>query len=202
MKKILFALILSATGICASAQSFEKQMEAKIVSLDKTNSPAELSALKDEFVLIHSKNEKQWLPSYYAAFATIKEGYALLYSADKSNMKHFPKTAVKYLSGIAYAQKNNAEVSILRGFANTLEAKISGNKTVLDEAAQMVAQAEKTDKDNPRLMLLKAEIAYLRGNTAMGDELLAAAEKRLATAKPKSAIAPHWGIKDFENIGK
>ncbi len=203
MKKLFLAIIFSVTGILASAQqTYEKQMEVKVKALENTSDPAELSIIKDDFVTIYSSNEKQWLPAYYAALSSLKEGKSLYNSGKTEGLSGYSKTAAKYLSILTKAQQNNAEVIILNGLINTFDAKITGNKNLLSVARELMTKAETLDRENPRLALLKAEVAYLDGKTAQGNELKAAAAKKFKAAKPKSAIAPSWGLPELENLGK
>ena len=75
MKKLILTFSLSLLGFTAFSQTaYEKAMTEKISKIEASKSPEELTALANDFERIGTKENAQWLPYYYAAYATIQKG--------------------------------------------------------------------------------------------------------------------------------
>ena len=62
-------------GVNAFSQTaYEKAMTEKIAIVEQHKTPDEFTALANDFKRIGDKEKTQWLPYYYAAFATIQKG--------------------------------------------------------------------------------------------------------------------------------
>ena len=75
MKKILI-LPLAFLFFSAHAQSekYQKTMEARVIAIDTSRNPSDLTDLANAFERIAEAEKTQWLPYYYAALATVNSG--------------------------------------------------------------------------------------------------------------------------------
>ena len=81
MKNIFLTAALifwSATTFAQTA--FEKAMTEKITTVEGQRTADEYTALANDFDRIATKESNNWLPYYYAAFATIQKGRLLMQS--------------------------------------------------------------------------------------------------------------------------
>ena len=74
MARIIFAIAMFISSIVFAQTAYEKVMTEKLAKIEKLHSADELTALSNDFTRIGDKEKSQWLPYYYAAFATIQKG--------------------------------------------------------------------------------------------------------------------------------
>ena len=71
-------IFLSATTFAQTA--FEKIITEKITTVEGQKTADEYTALANDFDKIATKESNNWLPYYFAAFATIQNGRLLMQS--------------------------------------------------------------------------------------------------------------------------
>jgi len=207
MKKLLLTFSLSLLGFTAFAQTaFEKAMTEKIAKVQDHKTPDEFTALANDFDRIGTKENTQWLPYYYAAFATIQKGRILMQSGKTSDLDPVAEQAEKYILKAEALSPNNAELFILKKMTSGFRMMVDPMSRYMQEgpiAQNALAKAKELDPNNPRITVLLAEDAYFTpeqygGSKPKGVELFKKALEQFAVYKPKTALDPNWGKAEAE----
>jgi len=202
MKKLILTISLSLIGFTTFAQTaFEKTMTEKIAKVEDHKTTEEFTALANDFDRIATKESTNWLPYYYAAFATIQKGRVLMRSEKTAELDPVAAEAEKYIAKAEALSPNNAELFILKKMTSGLRMMADPMSRYMSEspiAQQALEEAESLDPNNPRITILKAEDAYFTpeqfgGSKAKGKELFAKAVEQFAAYKPKTSLHPNWG---------
>jgi len=207
MKRLVLAIGFSLLSVAAFAQSaYEKAMTEKIAKVENHNSTDEFTSLANDFDRIGTKEIKEWLPFYYAGFATIQKGRILMQSGQTTELDAVAEQAEKYIAKAEAVSPDNAELFILKKMTSGLRMMADPMSRYMQEAPiaqQVLAKAQQLDPENPRITVLQAEDAYFTpeqfgGSKAKGLELFTKAIAQYGTYKPKTALSPNWGKAEAE----
>ncbi len=195
MKKVVFILSLVFFGITANAQTkYEKGMQ-KAFSLLEENKSNEAVNL---FERISEAAPEEWLPSYYAAQVTIMSGFAI---KDKTKLSHQLEKAQTQLDHATSISPNNPEIMVMQAMLYTVWVAYDGATYGMQygqKVAEIYAKAMAIDKNNPRVVLCKAEwdigsARYFGQDTAPYCEAFERAKTLFETDKLTTAFHPSWG---------
>lgn len=201
MKNVVIAMLLFI-GVHAFAQTaYEKAMTDKVTKVESHLTPDEFTALANDFVRIGDKEKTQWLPYYYAAFATIQKGRLAMREGKTADLDPFADEAQKYVDKAAELSKDNAEILILQKMIHGLKMMVNPQQRYMSEgalAADALSKAAKLDPENPRITLLKAEDTYFTpeqfgGSKPNGLALFQKALDQYNAYPAKTALDPTWG---------
>lgn len=201
MKKLLFGICI-LTGINTFSQTaYEKVMAEKIGRVEKQHSADEFTALANDFKRIGDKEKTQWLPYYYAAFATIQKGRLAMREGKLADLDPIASEAQKSLDLAVELSKDSAENLILQKMIHRLKMMVNPQARFMTEGklgADALSKAEKTDSGNPRITLMKAEDTYFTpeqfgGSKTKGLELFQKSLDQFKVYKNKSDLDPRWG---------
>ena len=207
MKKLVLGLLMLSISFTAFAQTaYEKAMAEKVAKIEEQKSPEEFSALANDFDRIGTKEKSQWLPYYYAGFATIQKGRSMMQSGKTGELDPVVAEAEKYIAKAEELSPNNAELYILKKMASGLKMMVDPMTRYMSEAPvaqKALAKAQELDPNNPRITVLKAEDLYFTpeqfgGSKVKGTELFKKALEQFATYKSKTALDPNWGKSEAE----
>ncbi|SFI28730.1 hypothetical protein [Halpernia frigidisoli] len=207
IKNLALTLLLTFTGINAFAQTaYETAMKDKVMKVQQSQSADELGALANDFSRIALKENKEWLPQYYAAYADIQKGRILMRANDLSQLDALADDAQKHIDIAQTLSPNNVELTILEKMSHSMRMMVDPQSRFMSEgstAAELLATAEKMDPENPRISLLKAEDTYYTpeqygGSKEKGIELFKKAQAQFAVYKSKSALDPTWGKEEAD----
>ena len=201
-KNLVLSLTLTFTGINAFAQTaYEKAMTDKVLKVQQSQSADELGALSNDFSRIALKENKEWLPEYYAAYADIQKGRILMRAGKLGELDALADDAQKHIDLAKAISPNNVELTLLEKMTHSLRMMVDPQSRFMSEgsiASGFLADAEKMDPENPRITLIKAEDTYYTpeqfgGSKEKGNELFKKAQAQFAVYKSKSALDPSWG---------
>ncbi|KFC24241.1 tetratricopeptide repeat protein [Chryseobacterium sp. FH1] len=207
MKKLILGLIMLSISFTAFAQTvYEKAMTEKVAKVEEQKSPEEFTALANDFDRIGTKEKAQWLPYYYAAFATIQKGRSLMRSGKTAELDPVAEQAENYIEKAEALSPNNAELFILKKMTSGFRMMVDPMSRYMQEspiAQKAIAKAQELDPNNPRITILLAEDAYFTpeqfgGSKAKGQELFKKALEQFKTYKPRTALDPNWGKSEAE----
>ena len=207
MKKLILTFSLSLLGFTAFAQTaYENAMTEKITKVEGQKSAEEFTALANDFDRIGTKEKSQWLPYYYAGFATIQKGRSMMQSGKTAELDPVVAEAEKYIAKAEELSPNNAELYILKKMASGLKMMVDPMTRYMTEAPvaqKALAKAQELDPNNPRITVLQAEVLYFTpeqfgGSKVKGAELFKKALEQFETYKPKTALDPNWGKSEAE----
>lgn len=206
MKNLLLALSLVVSSTLFSQTAYEKTMSDKISQVQQQKSPDELTALANDFKRIGDKEKSQWLPYYYAAFATVQKGRLAMQQGKTADLDPVAAEAQKLLDTAMSLSKDNAENYILQKMIHGLRMMVNPQERFKSEgmlAAEALSEAEKLDPENPRVSLMKAEDTYFMpeqfgGSRAKGLETFQRSVNQFSVYKTKTALDPNWGKEEAE----
>lgn len=207
MKKLLLTLSFSLFGLTAYSQTaYEKIMTEKVAQVEDHKTPEEFTALANDFDRIGTKESKQWLPFYYAAFATIQKGRILMQSGKNTELDPVAADAEKYIAKAEVLNPNNAELYILKKMTSSLRMMADPMGRYMTESPisqQAIAKAQELDPNNPRTTVLLAEDAFFTpeqfgGSKTKGLELFKKSVEQYNAYKTKSSLDPKWGKAEAE----
>ena len=194
-------------GFTAFSQTaYEKAMTEKIATVQQHKTPDEFTALTNDFKRIGDKEKTQWLPYYYAAFASIQKGRLAMREGKKEELDPIADEAQKYLDLAMELNKDSAENLVLQKMIHSLKMMVNPQQRFMSEgmlAADALSKAEKIDAENPRITLMKAEDTYYTpeqfgGSKTKGLELFQKALDQFKVYQPKSSLDPNWGKAEAE----
>ncbi|WP_447951566.1 hypothetical protein [Chryseobacterium koreense] len=201
MKKLFLAIVLF-TGVTAFAQTaYEKAMTEKVAKVENHLSADDFTALSNDFIRIGDKEKTQWLPYYYAAFATIQKGRIAMREGKTADLDPIADQAQKFLDKASEISKDNAEILILQKMVHGLKMMVNPQQRFMSEgmlAAEALSKAEKLDPENPRITLMKAEDTYFTpeqfgGSKTRGLDLFQKSLDQFKVYPIKTTLDPNWG---------
>jgi len=207
MKKLILTFSLSLLGFTAFAQTaYDKAMTEKIGKIMDHKTPEEFTAMANDFDRIGTKESTQWLPYYYAAFATIQKGRLMMKTGKTAELDPVAAQADQYIAKAEALSPNNAEIYILKKITSGLRMMVDPMSRYMQEspiAQGALAKAKELDPENPRITVLLAEDAYFTpeqfgGSKTKGIELFNKSLEQFKLYKPKTALAPNWGKEEAE----
>ncbi|OWK98461.1 hypothetical protein AP75_06250 [Kaistella haifensis DSM 19056] len=206
MKNLILGILLMIGVKAFSQTAYEKAMTEKIAIVEQHKTPDEFTALANDFKRIGDKEKTQWLPYYYAAFATIQKGRTLMREGKTEELDLTAAEAQKYLNLAMELNKDNAENLILQKMIHSLKMMVNPQQRFMSEgmlAAEALSKAEKIDAQNPRITLMRAEDTYYTpeqfgGSKSKGLELFQKALDQYTVYQPKTKLDPNWGKSEAE----
>ena len=206
MKNLILGIFLMIGVNAFSQTAYEKAMTEKIAIVEQHKTPDEFTALANDFKRIGDKEKTQWLPYYYAAFATIQKGRLAMREGKKEELDPIAGEAQKYLDLAMELNKDHAENLILQKMIHSLKMMVNPQQRFMSEgmlAAEALSKAEKIDAENPRITLMRAEDTYYTpeqfgGSKTRGLELFQKALDQYKVYQPKTTLDPNWGKGEAE----
>ncbi|MCW3160680.1 hypothetical protein [Chryseobacterium oryctis] len=208
MKKYLLTFALGFVSLTSFAQStYEKIMIEKIAKLETCKSVDDFQVLANDFDRIGKKEVKEWLPSYYAAFAYIQKGRLLMRDGKMTELSAQANIAEKYLDQAeTIAGKDNSEIHLLKKMVFSLKMMENPAERYMTDGMKAMEElklAEKLDPTNPRVTLIQAEDTYFTpeqygGSKVKGLEQFKTALEKFNAFKPKTTLDPNWGKGEAE----
>lgn len=201
MKNLILGICVMIGVNAFSQTAYEKVMTEKIAIVEQHKTPDEFTALASDFKRIGDKEKTQWLPYYYAAFATIQKGRTLMREGKTEELDLTAGEAQKYLDLAMQLNKVSAENLILQKMIHSLKMMVNPQQRFMSEgmlAAEALSKAEKIDAQNPRITLMRAEDTYYTpeqfgGSKSKGLELFQKALDQYTVYQPKTKLDPNWG---------
>jgi hypothetical protein len=197
--------ILSALVICFSLASFAQSdryapaMKKNIAMLDSAMQKGNAKDLANNFERIGDAEKTQWLPYYYAAYATILTTYT---EKDKSKVDDVADKAEELITKAeTIAGKENSEIAVIKSMIATAHMSIDPQNRYMKYGAAATSNIEKAkalDPTNPRPVYLDGQQKLYTPEAFGGGKTVAKPlfEKALAmfdTFKAETELHPTWG---------
>ena len=204
MKKVIlsFVLLMSASGLFAQNEKYQKSMASNIALLDSAKTPQDLTAVAAAFERIGDAEKTQWLPYYYAGLALTRGGWM-----DQKLDKDKNAEQIKALCNKAEAIDKNSEIYSILNIAATQQMMVDPQQrwqTNGAEAAKDLQQGMQLDPNNPRLYYLQGMTLFNTPEQFGGGKAKAKPvfEKAVALYKTEQAkpLYPHWGQAQAEEM--
>jgi hypothetical protein len=216
MKKTIFLIAVTTImyAVTHGQNAYTQQMQQQIAKLDNANTIKDYQQLAGDFLGIADAQKTLWLPYYYAAFCNAMIGW-LKQNDDPDNIEPFvndAETEIKKTQSLLDTSKQKKELSEVYCVLSMVNrARVFINPQTYGRqygpaASNYIRSALQANPDNPRAIYLEGWEKYITPKMWGGDKKKA--KELLTTAKEKlggnvsSAIDPHWGKKEVEDILK
>lgn len=198
-------LIIIAFLMCGSIHAQSPQYATAMKeNIDKMNPWSEApQTLAANFERIAQAEQSQWLPYYYAAYATIIQSFTqqAMDIKDKT-LDH----AQDLLDAVVSLHPDSSECLVLQGLLYTarLQADPMGRGAEFSVKANAAFdKAMKLNPENPRAYYLKGTVVlntpdFYGGGKAVAKPILTTAIAKYEAFKPASPLSPSWGKQDCE----
>lgn len=206
MKKQILSFTLVLFSLLSFAQTtYEKVMKEKIAKIEKVQTAEEYQTLANDFQRIADKEKGKWQPNYYVAFSYIQKGRVMMRENKVQGLDEIADQAQKYVDEAQNVEKN-AEIMLLQKMIYSLKMMVNPMERYMTfgtKATEQLAMAEKTDPNNPRIILIKAEDIYFTpeqygGSKEKGMELFKKALEKFNSYQTKTDLDPNWGKSEAE----
>lgn len=212
MKK--YILIFALSFICilvanASDPAFEKAMSKQIQAMATIQTLEESQKVSNSFLRISEAQPEEWLPLYYASLLKIESAFRFDINKDQA----FDQ-ALEYIEKAKKIAPENSELTALEGYAKMGKLSVdpaNRGQNLTPEAMQLFGKAIALDRENPRAVLLMAQMELgmaqffgsgpekACGMARMGSDLLQKEKGKIN----ESYILPTWGERmasQFEKV--
>lgn len=210
MKKIVMILSIAFFLV---GQTHAQDLQSLVTRIDQSTTAKDFTQLANEFGLLAEQQPNNWLAWYYAAFCNAKIGW--LYMDDGEKIEPFAIKADEQIKK-AYAlldtarqKKELSEVYVVLSMANRARVYINPmtyGRTYGPPAGRYTQKARAANPENPRALYIEGWEKYATpkmygGDKKIAKELLEQAKQKL-TAGNAAGAAPHWGIKETDELLK
>lgn len=201
MKKIMlfigFVSALTVTSIAQSAR-YQDAMKSNLAKLESTNNKDGYKELANTFERMGNAEKTEWLPFYYAAYATVMQSYA---EQDVSLLDGILDKADEMISKAASLKPDHAEISNVQAMImqGRMRVDMSRGMTLGPKSSELLQKAmQQQPLGSPRVTMNLAQNMYYTpeafgGSKAKGLELMKKALAQYDTFVPASPLEPNWG---------
>lgn len=204
-----FTLILLITQSSWSHNNtaYQKAMQKSIQALNEAQDIASLQETAHRFERIAKAEKSQWLPWYYAAYASITMGAI----AEEAGQKdQYLDQAQRYLDEAAALETENSELTALQGYVHMIRVTVdpaNRGQYIAPKAMRVLSQAVEMNPENPRALLLLGQMQYgtaqfFNSDTSQACQLISQALEKFDMVPHHDALAPAWGKEIAQAIQK
>jgi hypothetical protein len=201
MKKAILSitLICSCAILFAQSEKYTLSMKKNISMLDSTFQKGNFSEIANNFERIGDAEKTQWLPYYYASYATI---VSALMNRDKSKSDAIADKAEQLIiKAEGLAGKENSEIAVIKSMIASAHMMVDPQTRWQQYGAASAGNIEKAkqlDPTNPRPVYLEGTAKFYTpesfgGGKAPAKVLFQKALGMFDTFKPKAELEPTWG---------
>ncbi|CAN5125008.1 hypothetical protein BH20BAC1_BH20BAC1_06750 [soil metagenome] len=206
MKKViilLFAACLTQASI-AQSEKYQAAMLQNISKLDSIVVNNNAQELANNFTRIGDAEKNQWLPYYYASYATILQA---LMTQDYSKNDALADNARELLDKAeAVYGKDNSETNVIRSMIATAHMMVDPQNRYSNYGPSISSYIEKSktqDPANPRPVLLLAQNTFYTpesfgGGKEAAKDYFTSADTLYKNFKPETELSPTWGGQSLE----
>lgn len=206
MKQLLIAIsaLLAVTVSLAQNTKYETAMKGNLQKLENAATPNDLAALAAGFERIGDAEKTQWLPYYYAALATITNGFTDP-NADKEKLATMADALLAKAESIA---PNNSEIFVLKGMAATIHMLVDPMNRWQQYGGlirENISLAKQANGQNPRIYLFEGQNlmgtpVQFGGGREAARPLIEKSVALYQTYKPAGDLLPNWGKQQAEKL--
>lgn len=205
----LALLFMWITFAKASDPAYEKAMAKQIAAMETIQTLEQSQQVSNSFLRIAEAQPEEWLPLYYAGLLQIEAAFRFDVDQDQAF-----EQALGYIGKAKKIAPDNSELTALEGYAVMGKISVdpgSRGQSMTPQAMQLYNKAISLDRENPRAVLLMAQMELgmsqffgsgpekACGMARMGSELLQKEKEKIT----ESYILPTWGQRlasQFEKV--
>ena len=200
--KNVFVFIVMCLGVnCLFAQSekYTGAMKKNIMMLDSAISKGNLMEVANNFERIGDAEKTQWLPYYYASYATVMNAFI---TEDKTKTDAIADKAEQLITKAeALIPAPNSEIFVIKSMIASAHMMVDPQTRWMkygQASAENITKAKELDPTNPRPVYLEGQAKFYTpeafgGGKAPAKELFEKAIIMFDAFKPASELSPVWG---------
>jgi archaellum component FlaF (FlaF/FlaG flagellin family) len=199
MRQLFFVTTIFISSFAFSqSEMYLSKMKQNLQLLDSAKSPQDYNEVAASFERVADAEKTQWLPYYYAAYATVVGSFKL---NNVSKTDELADKAQELIDKADALDNNNVEILCVKSMilSSRIMVDIMNRGSKYGPASSaFLHQAMAIDKTNPRpFLLLGQSLLYTPefwgGGKAKAKPLLQTAVENFKTFKPLSELHPSWG---------
>jgi hypothetical protein len=201
MKKTILLSIAILFAVIAFAQSerYVNAMKTNIIQLDSAMAKGNMGAVANNFERIAAAEKTEWLPYYYAAYATVMQAFL---ESDKSKTDAIANKAEELINKAeSVAGKENSETLVIKSMIASAHLMVDPQtrwQQYGESFTTNINKAKALDPKNPRPVFLEAQAKLntpesFGGGKAPARELFQKAMQMFDGFQPATDIHPSWG---------
>jgi hypothetical protein len=198
---ITFCFFLCSGSIFAQSSQYAPAMKENLEKMSKWSEPPQ--SLSSTFERIAQAEQNQWLPYYYAAYATVIQSFG------QQDVQLKDKTidhAQSLLDATITLHPDSSEIMVLQGYiyiARLQADPMARGAEFSQKANEAFDMAIKLNPENPRGYYMKGLTVlhtpdFYGGGKVPAKPILAQAITKFDTFKPLSQFSPDWGKNDCQ----
>lgn len=198
------ALVVMYAGVFAQSSKYNDAMKAQIAKLATAYTNNGFPALANSFERIGEAEKTEWLPFYYAAYATVMSAFM---EKDQSKVDAIAEKANTLISKAeSLAGKPNSELYVVKSMIATAKLQVDPQTRWMQygkESAENIEKAKQADPTNPRPVYLEGQSKFFTpeafgGGKAIAKPILEKALAMFPDFKPAGELYPTWGKESVE----
>ncbi len=198
---ILLGLTLSFSTVFADEKSYNEAMAATLEQMKTAASPTDFNAIANQFERIAQAEQNQWLPYYYAAYATVIQSFM---NKDQSKTDQILDYAEKMINEAMKIKADESEIFVVKGFMDIgrimVDPQTRGAQYSMSASAAF-KKAQELNPENPRAdymmgMILLNTPDFYGGGKKVAQPVLEGAMQKYEKFVPLTALHPSWGKDD------
>lgn len=195
---LIIALVFVFNLAKANAPSYQQAMEESIAILNQASDSEQLLAVANRFERIARAEKDEWLPWYYAAYATLNQAIQADGASEKDQLLD---NAQRYLNEATAVGTEESELVALQGYVHTIRVTVdpaNRGQQLAPLATKTLVQALKMNPDNPRALFLLGQMQYgtaqfFGADTSEACQLIQQAVAKYESVTADDALMPNWG---------
>lgn len=206
MKKsiLLVCTLLFGGYTWAQSAKYNDAMKNNIANLDSAIKGGKTIDAVAAFVRIGDAEKTQWLPYYYAAYATATDA---IMDQNVNNKDAKAAKAEEYLTKAEnILGKENSETAVLKAIIATVQMTVDPQSRFMtygQTIGEALERAKKLDPTNPRPYLVEAQNTFYTpeqfgGGKDAAKPLFEKAATLFAAFVPANELAPVWGKENLD----
>ena len=203
---IVAAFVLFSAFTLPTGKGYEQAMKESINTLNHASEPGSLKEVANRFERIARAEEDQWLPWYYAAYATLNVAILMQDPPEKDPLLD---QAQQYLDEALALVTDESEVVALQGYIHTIRVTVdpaTRGQQLAPQATQTLVRALKINPDNPRALYLLGQIQYgtarfFGADTSEACALISQSVTKF-DATSEDALMPAWGEENARQMSE
>jgi tetratricopeptide (TPR) repeat protein len=205
MKKIILLLLVSMFSISLMAGEYESAVQKGIDMLRSSKTADECINAVNYFERVSEANKSEWLPLYYAAYASLSAGFRV----EKEDLKdQWYQKGIEFIEKANKIKPNESEILTLHGYLKLMyisNSPMLRAPTQTSDAIEILEKAKALNPANPRPWFVHGQNTlftpgFFGGGAKNAQPLLQKAVTLYASFKPSGELMPVWGKERCEKL--
>lgn len=203
MNTVFGVMLFSLSAVSAKAQNMESALKGAYNELQSATSIPAMMDANSKFNRVAAKWPKEWIASYYAAYAN---AYIALKEPNAQRKDQLLDQADLFIKAMNSVNNSNHECLVLTAYVAFSRFSVDPAnrwKKYLDVMNENLEKAKKANPDNPRIYYLQGIPVFNKpvlygGGKNKAKPYFEKAKVLFAKQGATSILSPYWGEKDNE----